>query len=227
MLNSTKSFIFFLILLLSANFKAIAETLPNNSSPLEAIQLKPLEFEFDESTPDKPVLSLLQLGKKTLSTKQADDFINYLKQHSELIFDLDETSKRTLGIYWFRLLNTEKTILLKEYSAYFLAQYADAVSKLKQCATKLTLRKIENSLHMEILSADPNCKQIPFSYHLYYLEEEHVWRVFDFSAEYLHAVVANRDFAAVVMRKDGISALIDKIRLARMKRILKLSELDK
>ncbi len=189
-------------------FILIAFTLPNFAfatlSPMEQIKI----------TVDK-VISILKDPKYKVKSK-AQQRRALLRQEIGKVFDFEEMSKRSLGVYWRERTPQERKEFVELYRDLLERSYADKIESYTNEEVIYLEEKIENGTYAyvrtKIITTDK--KEIPIDYRLYFTGKE--WKVYDVIIEGVSLVSNYRSQFNKIIRNHSYQELVKRMKTKQL-----------
>ena len=128
------------------------------------------------------------------------------------IFDYTELSKRTLGRYWKKFSDAQKTEFISLFSALLENVYADRIlaytHEVIEFGKETELRKNQVEVESNIITADN--KKVPLNYRLILKNDQ--WRVYDVVIEGVSMVKNYRSQFNQILAKKSPDDLLETLR---------------
>jgi phospholipid transport system substrate-binding protein len=128
------------------------------------------------------------------------------------IFDYTELSKRTLGKYWKKFSDAQKTEFISLFSALLENVYADRIlaytHEVIEFGKETELRKGQVEVTSNIITADN--KKVPLNYRLILKDDQ--WRVYDVVIEGVSMVKNYRSQFRQILSKKSPEDLLETLR---------------
>lgn len=170
----------------------------------------------------KTIDSVLQIlkdpkfkGKENIQKRRAA-----LRNEISKVFDFEEMSKRSLGVYWRERTTQEKKEFVELYRDLLERSY---ISKIESYTDEKILyydEKIENKyaeVKTKIISSDK--KEIPIDYKLYFDGRE--WKVYDVVIEGVSLVSNYRSQFNKIIRNQSYQELVKRMKAKQQEELLR------
>jgi len=173
------------LLLLSLSFSTEAQV--TRVTPTQCLQTAINDLE-----------SLLKIYPKATNT-QIEDAISW-------VFDLEETSKRSLGSEWKNISTDQQSRFVAVFSKLLLKTYSSKLRKVLEVKVVFTNETVEDSKAMVRAIVTEDGVDHPFIFKL--KPHQDFWRVYDLTIENVGLVNNYRGEFSALIRKEGIEGLI-------------------
>ncbi|GAB5046133.1 MlaC/ttg2D family ABC transporter substrate-binding protein [Thermodesulfovibrio sp. TK110] len=179
------------------------------SSPKEQIK----------KTVDK-VISILKdskyKGEKKTQQRRAE-----LKAEISKVFDFEEMSKRSLGVYWKDRTPQEKKEFVELYKDLLERYYAGKIESYTDEQIVYTDERIENGKYAEVKTKiiTKDKKEIPIDYKLYFNGKE--WKVYDVVIEGVSLVSNYRSQFNKIIRTHSYQELVKRMKTKQAEELMR------
>ncbi len=139
-----------------------------------------------------------------------------LRQEIGKVFDFEEMSKRSLGVYWRERTPQERKEFVELYRDLLERSYADKIESYTDEEVVYLDEKIENGTHAyvrtKIITTEK--KEIPIDYRLYFTGKE--WKVYDVIIEGVSLVSNYRSQFNKIIRSHSYQELVKRMKIKQL-----------
>lgn len=144
-----------------------------------------------------------------------------LRNEISKVFDFDEMSKRSLGIYWRERTPQEKKEFVELYKDLLERSYSGKIESYTDEKIIYYDEKVENNKYAEvktkIITTDK--KEIPIDYRLYFNGKE--WKVYDVVIEGVSLVSNYRSQFNKIIRNHSYQELVKRMKTKQQEELLR------
>lgn len=144
-----------------------------------------------------------------------------LRNEISKVFDFEEMSKRSLGIYWRERTPQEKKEFVELYKDLLERSYSGKIESYSDEKILYQDEKIENNKYAEvktkIITTDK--KEIPIDYKLYFNGKE--WKVYDVVIEGVSLVSNYRSQFNKIIRNQSYQELVKRMKTKQQEELLR------
>lgn len=137
------------------------------------------------------------------------------------VFDFEEMSKRSLGVYWKDRTPQEKKEFIELYKDLLERSYIDKIESYTDEEVIYTDEKVENSKYAEVKTKiiTKDKKEIPIDYRLYFAGKE--WKVYDIVIEGVSLVSNYRSQFNKIIRNHSYQELVKRMKTKQTEELMR------
>lgn len=137
------------------------------------------------------------------------------------VFDFEEMSKRSLGVYWKERTSQEKKEFVELYKDLLERSYIEKIESYTDEEVVYTDEKIENSKYSEVKTKiiTKDKKEIPIDYRLYFTGKE--WKVYDIVIEGVSLVSNYRSQFNKIIRNHSYQELVKRMKTKQTEELMR------
>lgn len=142
-----------------------------------------------------------------------------LKAEIGKVFDFEEMSKRSLGVYWKERTSQEKKEFIELYKDLLERSYIEKIESYTDEEIVYADEKIENNRYAEVKTRiiTKERKEIPIDYRLYFTGNE--WKVYDVVIEGVSLVSNYRSQFTKIIRNHSYQELVKRMKNKQIEEI--------
>ncbi|MCS7215824.1 MAG: ABC transporter substrate-binding protein [Thermodesulfovibrio sp.] len=135
-----------------------------------------------------------------------------LRKEIEKVFDFEEMSKRSLGVYWKDRTPQEKNEFIALYKDLLERSYIEKIESYTDEEVIYTDEKIEDGKYAEVKTKviTKEKKEIPIDYRLYFTGKD--WKVYDIVIEGVSLVNNYRSQFSKIIRNNSYQELVKRMK---------------
>ncbi|MCS7164040.1 MAG: ABC transporter substrate-binding protein [Thermodesulfovibrio sp.] len=135
------------------------------------------------------------------------------------VFDFEEMSKRSLGVYWRERTSQEKKEFIELYKDLLERSYIEKIESYTDEEIVYTDERIENNKYAEVKTKiiTKERKEIPIDYRLYFTGSE--WKVYDIVIEGVSLVSNYRSQFTKIIRNHSYQELVKRMKNKQIEEI--------
>lgn len=137
------------------------------------------------------------------------------------IFDFEEMSKRSLGVYWKERTSQEKKEFVELYKDLLERSYIEKIESYTDEEIVYMDEKIEDSKYSEVKTkiVTKDKKEIPIDYRLYFTGKE--WKVYDIVIEGVSLVNNYRSQFSKIIRNHSYQELVKRMKIKQTEELMR------
>ena len=166
------------------------------------------------------VISILK-DPKYKGEKKSRERRSVLRNEIGKVFDFEEMSKRSLGVYWKERTPQEKKEFVDLYKDLLERSYSGKIESYTDEEIIYTDERIENGKYAEVKTKiiTKDKKEIPIDYKLYFNGKE--WKVYDLVIEGVSLVSNYRSQFNKIIRNHSYQELVKRMKTKQAEELLR------
>jgi phospholipid transport system substrate-binding protein len=179
---------------------------------LLSLILVPLALSQEIKIGNSPTQCLqMALGSlKTLLIKNSKASNAQIKETIEWVFDLEETSRRSLGPTWNEISQEDQKEFIVVFSKLLISTYISKLRKVNEVTITFEREVVEGAKAVVAASVKDHGNVHPILFKLKSAGD--IWKVYDMSVENVGLIANYRNEFAAITRKEGIKGLIKRLK---------------